>query len=193
MQMDTGVNLGHGHIRFLDIDELEKLYDFKNKATPWNFTIFDNLEADTDIEKWVQLLKPDILFVDHLQLIVTKRLETRTQELSRFVRNLKKMAVRYDIPVVALSQLRKEAEGRVPLISDLYESGGIAQNADQVFLLYRPGLYDKDKHTLNETNLYVAKNRHGEVGTLHLYFSTDKLQFFDTEIYREEELSYDKR
>lgn len=195
MQMDTEVDLGHGHIRFLDVAELEKLYDFKIKAAHWNFTIFDDLEADTDIEKWVQLLKPDILFIDHLQLIITKKLETRTQELTSFVRHLKKMARKYNIPIVALSQLRKEAEGRVPLVNDLYESGGIGQNADQVLLLYRPGLYGVkgEEHTINETKLYVAKNRHGAVGTLPLYFSTDKLQFFDTEPNRIAEPNYDKR
>lgn len=193
MQMDTGVDLGHGHIRFLNVAELEKLYDFKIKAAPWEFTIFDDLEADTDVEKWVQLLKPDILFVDHLQLIVTRKLETRTQELTGFVRHLKKMAGKYNIPIVALSQLKKEAEGRVPLVSDLYESGGIGQNADQVFLLYRPGLYKAEEHTINETSLIVSKNRHGEVGTLPLYFSTNKLQFFDAETHRVEEPNYDER
>lgn len=183
MQMDTEVNLGHGHIRFLEEAELEKLYDFKREVIPdWNFIIFDDLETNMDIERWVRVLRPDILFIDHLQLVVVSgNRENRTRELTEFTRSLKRMAGKYDMPVVVLSQLRKDAEGRVPLVSDLYESGGIGQNADQVFLLYRPGMYNKKKYSLNETKLYIAKNRHGEVGQMKLYFNTKKLRFYDME------------
>ena len=54
------------------------------------------------------------------------------------------------------------------MLSDLRESGSIEQDADVVLFLYRDDYYDQESDRKNVAELIVAKNRHGEVGTIEL-------------------------
>ncbi|WP_146244943.1 replicative DNA helicase [Curtobacterium sp. MCBD17_028] len=104
--------------------------------------------------------------IDYLQLM-----EGATQQQSRqeFVgavsRALKKLAKQLGVPVIALSQLNRLVEGRksrVPILSDLRESGSIEQDADVVLLLS----YDRARP--HDLTVSVGKNRHGELGEVSL-------------------------
>jgi len=75
------------------------------------------------------------------------------------------------MPVIALSQLSRAVEMRGkkrPQLSDLRESGSIEQDADIVMFIYRDDYYDKESEKRNQAELIVAKNRHGELGTINL-------------------------
>lgn len=76
--------------------------------------------------------------VDHLQLVIAKGSERR-HELAGITRKLKELAMDLSIPVLALSQLQRnvEKENRMPIMSDLAESGSIEQDADGVMFLAR--------------------------------------------------------
>ncbi|MEG0910982.1 MAG: replicative DNA helicase [Ruthenibacterium sp.] len=122
--------------------------------------------------------KPDIgvVVIDYLQLMSTgKRTENRVQEISEITRNLKIMAKELNVPVIALSQLARGSESRAdhhPLLSDLRDSGSIEQDADIVLFLYRGAYYTDgasgEEPDQNTAECIVAKNRHGEVGTVQL-------------------------
>ena len=123
--------------------------------------------------------KPDIgvIIIDYLQLMSTgKRTENRVQEISEITRNLKIMAKELNVPVIALSQLSRSAEknrtDHHPVLSDLRDSGSIEQDADIVLFLYREEYYNKDGEEapggISTAEVIVAKNRHGETGTVNL-------------------------
>ncbi len=131
----------------------------------------------------------DCVIIDYLGLISSsERTENRVQEVTKITKNLKMMAKDLNIPVVCCAQLSRGTEGRGkshrPQLSDLRESGSIEQDADIVMFLYREVYYagekleeeqeniDKDK-----TELIVAKNRHGETGTIELVFDSEYTRF----------------
>ena len=81
------------------------------------------------------------------------------------------MAKEISVPVIALSQLARGTETRQnhrPILSDLRESGTIEQDADIVMFLYRDEYYNSDTEKPGVAECIVAKNRHGETGTIEL-------------------------
>ena len=129
-----------------------------------------------------------VVVVDYIQLMSTgKRSDNRVQEISEITRNLKIMAKELDVPIIALSQLSRSAEkgsgrdGR-PQLSDLRDSGSIEQDADVVLFLYRDAYYNKSEdadQTLAEC--IIAKNRHGESGTIPLSWDGAHTRFYDVD------------
>lgn len=118
----------------------------------------------------------EVLYVDYLQLVTADGKENRTQEVSTISRGLKRLARQLNIPVVAASQLSRNSEHREPLLSDLRESGSIEQDADIVFFLHRPDLYD-DNAPPNVTKILVAKHRNGPTGYCRLVWRPETAQF----------------
>ena len=110
-----------------------------------------------------------LVVIDYLQLMTSgKRVENRQQEVSEFSRQLKLMAKELDVPVIAISQLNRGPEQRtnkVPMLSDLRESGSIEQDADVVILLHREDMYDSQNRQ-GEADLIVAKHRNGPTRTI---------------------------
>ena len=114
-----------------------------------------------------------LIIIDYLQLMESKsNVPSRQQEISEISRSLKIMAKELDVPVIALSQLSRATESRAdhrPMLSDLRESGSIEQDADIVLFLHREDYYDKESEKKNIAEVIIAKNRHGETGTVELY------------------------
>ncbi|MDE6782036.1 MAG: replicative DNA helicase [Ruminococcus sp.] len=113
-----------------------------------------------------------LVIIDYLQLITsTSRYNNRAVEVSEITRQLKIMAKELNVPVILLSQLSRAVEGRNdkrPMLSDLKESGSIEQDADIVLFLYRDSYYNKESTKQNISECIIAKNRHGETGTVEL-------------------------
>lgn len=122
-----------------------------------------------------RLKRPGLVIIDYLQLMNSnRRIENRVNEISEITRQLKLMAKELDVPIITLSQLSRAVESRNdkrPLLSDLRESGSIEQDADIVMFLYRDAYYNKDTPDPTLAECIVAKNRHGETGTVNLRFS----------------------
>ncbi len=121
------------------------------------------------------------IFVDYLQLMRgSERSENRQQEISGISRSLKALAKELEVPVIALSQLSRAVEQREkkrPILSDLLESGGIEANADVVAFIYREGYYNQDMENRHETDIIIAKQRNGPVGSIQLYFKESHNKF----------------
>ncbi|HPE15409.1 MAG TPA: replicative DNA helicase [Oscillospiraceae bacterium] len=138
-----------------------------------------------------------LVIVDYLQLMQSAGTrqngsESRQQIVSDISRSLKIMAKELQVPVLCLSQLSRagEREGvmaRKPRLSDLRESGAIEQDADIVMFLYREDYYSEDADNPNLAECIVAKNRHGETGTLPLQWQPDYTLFTDVETRYEED------
>jgi replicative DNA helicase len=122
-----------------------------------------------------------IIFVDYLTLITAENRDlARHEQIAEISRSLKALARELDIPVVALSQVRRESEGKMPSLADLRESGSIEQDADVVIFLHRErisgGMDDEIPRDI-ETDLIVAKQRNGPVGSLKLAFIPEYTKF----------------
>lgn len=113
-----------------------------------------------------------LIIIDYLQLMESKTANgSRQQEISEISRGLKILAKELNVPVIALSQLSRATESRAdhrPMLSDLRESGSIEQDADIVMFLHREDYYDKETEKKNVAEVIIAKNRHGETGTVEL-------------------------
>ena len=116
-----------------------------------------------------------ILFIDYLTLITSETRDIpRHEQIAEISRSLKALARELDIPVVALSQVRRETEGKRPTLADLRESGSIEQDADVVIFLHRDrGTEAKAEEEAPSniiTELILAKQRNGPIGTVEIAF-----------------------
>ena len=126
----------------------------------------------------------DLLCIDYLQLMGTReKQKDRRLEVEHITRQLKLLAMELQIPIVALSQLSRNAEvsDREPILSDLRESGSIEQDASQVIFLHR----EKGKEVAfgyredidRFLKVIIAKNRNGAIGICYMKFEADTMTF----------------
>ena len=138
-----------------------------------------------------RLGKVDLVIVDYLGLMHSPNAHNgnRVQEISEITRGLKLMAKELNVPVVVCSQLRRAAaadkESNKPSLSSLRDSGSIEQDADIVLFLHREDYYKNanpekalDEHA---ATCIVAKNRHGEVRDIELYWDGQFTRFTSVE------------
>lgn len=123
------------------------------------------------------------IMIDYMQLMDNPGVESRQQQISEISRGIKSVARELSVPVIALSQLNRQSEGRDghrPRMSDLRESGSIEQDADVVMLLHREDYYkmaDPDFQPDNIAELIIAKQRNGPTGTVKLTFMNKTTRF----------------
>lgn len=126
----------------------------------------------------------DAIIIDYLQLVdsSSKYAGNRVLEVGEVSRELKKLAMELEVPIIALAQLSRQLESREnkrPLLSDLKESGSIEQDADIVMFLYNDDYYKrpKDIPPSSVMEIILAKNRSGSTGTVELVFDRGYLSF----------------
>lgn len=146
----------------------------------------NSLEMRTKARKLQAAVGIGLLIIDYLQLMSSRYLnpssENRVQEVSEISRSIKGLARELNIPVLAVSQLSRAVEQRtrkVPMLSDLRESGSIEQDADIVAFIYREEYYNPDcaedeKHL---AQIIVAKHRNGPTGQVNFYFKKEQTRF----------------
>jgi len=131
-----------------------------------------------------------IIMIDYLQLMSgSGHSESRQQEISEISRSLKALARELNVPVVALSQLSRAVEQRPdhrPMLSDLRESGAIEQDADVVMFLYRDDYYNHDSDRKGISEVIIAKQRNGPIGTVELAWLPEYTKFANLEHSRKE-------
>lgn len=128
--------------------------------------------------------KPDLLVIDYLQLLHPVNKEySREREVAVITRDLKRMTQEFNIPIVILAQLNRNAEGTRPTMADLRESGAIEQDSDNVIFLHEPkdkeitelissGKMPKEYFDYLRENQYsfsyiiIEKQRNGPTGTI---------------------------
>lgn len=185
----TDVDSSHLRTGQLDPGELRRVHEASTELAHLPIHIDDNPSVSIDYVRFsAKLLQSkglcDAIIIDYLQLCDMKADRSnrnREQEVAQVSRKAKMLAKELNVPVILLSQLNRDSEGRPdnrPALSDLRESGAIEQDADIVLLLHRPALYGRvtDRKTSYPTEglgiAIVAKNRNGETG--EVYFSHNK-------------------
>lgn len=138
-----------------------------------------------------------LIIIDYLQLIEGSGQESRQQEVSEISRQLKKLAMELNVPVIALSQLSRSVESRQdkrPILSDLRESGSLEQDADIVAFLYREDYYRSEEEEAEEVEednvieVLIEKNRSGARGDVKLLFIKEYNKFSSLTYYPEDQI-----
>ena len=127
-----------------------------------------------------------LIIIDYLQLMSGsgKGSDSRQQEISDISRSLKALARELSVPVIALSQLSRAVEQRPdhrPMLSDLRESGAIEQDADVVMFIYRDDYYNHDSEMKGISEIIIAKQRNGPIGTVNLVWLPQYTKFANME------------
>lgn len=131
---------------------------------------------DVRVQTMKQTDKPQVIFIDYLQLMQTDAKIDRRVAIERISRDLKIIANETDAIIVILSQLSRGVESRNdkrPMLSDMKESGGIEADASIAMLLYREDYYDKDieeEDGKSTVECNIAKNKDGETGVIEFDF-----------------------
>jgi len=132
-----------------------------------------------------------MIIIDYLQLMSgSGRSDSRQQEISDISRSLKAVARELHVPVLALSQLSRAVEQRPdhrPMLSDLRESGAIEQDADVVMFIYRDDYYNHDTDRKGVSEIIIAKQRNGPIGTVELAWLPEYTKFANLERSRKSE------
>ena len=155
------------------------------------FTADSGIYTVSDLAGYATSGSYDVIFVDYLGILMPEQDDaqrTKYEQISNMSKAMKALAKRAKIPIIALSQLNRESNSRKdkrPTLAELRDSGAIEQDADGVILLHRAGYYAEEKPGMENIELIIAKNRHGETGTIPLTWWAKSGQI--TEIsYREE-------
>ncbi len=170
--------LNHKEVYFLeDVDCMYPQYILDTKKPT------DSIEVDIAeaVNKGVR-----ILFLDYIQMVRWGfKSESETLRLKEITNKLHNLALEYNIPIVILCQLTKEAANRVtkkdadptPTISDIRDGGFIVNDSDVILLLHRPNMIKHSKEELSllgdvieDAQIIVGKNRNGVTGTINTEF-----------------------
>ncbi|MBR6583718.1 MAG: replicative DNA helicase [Treponema sp.] len=127
------------------------------------------LELRAMARRMVKNHKVKIIFIDYIGLITTENPNAPVyDQVSEVSKSLKALARELEIPIVALCQVARAAEGEPPNLAQLRGSGSIEQDADVVMFLHRERL--KEETPVQEATLILAKQRNGATGDIKISF-----------------------
>ncbi|MGO2030630.1 replicative DNA helicase [Glutamicibacter ardleyensis] len=161
-------NLNKGELSESDWDKVATL---AGRSVEWPLYVEDNsmlsmAQIRAHVRTWKRRGPLKVVVIDYLQLVrPADRSDSRERQVSRIAEDCKHLAKEFDIHVIALAQVNRQNTQRQdprPTMSDLRESGGIEAFADNIILLHR------DDNSEGEIEFIIAKNRHGETGTINL-------------------------
>ena len=160
-------------------DDEQQKYDKANEelSKQTNLYISSGAKRVSEIRADQRKMKYDVLFVDYLQLVIPDGIYqgNRQAEVSDVSRQLKAIAIDFDIPVILLAQLNRVSEGkqgREPSMSELRESGSLEQDASVVVLMW-----NKDENDRTRKGLKIDKSRNGKTGRCDMVFDGSRLSF----------------
>ncbi len=177
----TGILSSHG-----ELNDYALLRDALTRLSETKIFIDDTpgltaLQIRTKARRLMSEQGLDLIIIDYLQLIGTSsNYINPVQQYTEISKAIKIIARELNVPVLALSQLSRSVEQRippVPKLSDLRETGSIEQDADVVMLLYREDRYRKTTENTNVAEVIIAKHRNGATGSVKLYFEDKQASF----------------
>lgn len=174
----------------LNDDEVERIMSAINDIKQHsNFRIEDHAQITPQDVREIAMRdsdKPQIICIDYLQLMKSDLPQKdRRLEVEKISRDLKIIAKETGCLIIALSQLSRGVESRQdkrPMMSDLREAGGIEQDANMIFMLYRDDYYNReiadDETGKSDIEVNVVKNKDGETGVVELEFYKKTQRFY---------------
>ncbi len=176
-----------GKIRsgMLKLEELQKLQDAAGQCFEAPLYIVDTPNMQLiDLRSVARRLKTEhdikIIFIDYIGLVSTEHSDAPVYEqVAEISKSLKSLARELNIPVVALSQVARDAEGNEPTLAQLRGSGSVEQDADVVMFIHRERKKTEEGETnpVQDAKLIVAKQRNGPIGDVNLIFLANFTRF----------------
>jgi replicative DNA helicase len=157
----------------LSESDLDGIHKAGNDITDGKLYIYDQPNASImDIKAKARRMKKregiEAVFVDYIGLIQPDRRDLpRHEQISSVCKELKSLAREIRVPVIALAQLNRLAEGKKPGLSELKGSGALEEDADVVMLLHRERGEEGNER---ETELNIAKHRNGPTDKVPLIY-----------------------
>lgn len=170
----------------LKMDDLQRLQDAASRCYESPFYVVDSpnmklLDLRAIARQMVLQYQVKIIFIDYLTLVTSENTTIpRHEQIAEISRSLKSLARELAIPVVALSQVKRDAEGQRPTLADLRESGSIEQDADVVMFLHRDRRHETDQEErspVQDTELILSKQRNGPIGDIHIAYLPSYTKF----------------
>lgn len=186
---ESGINATDFKSGRLSPDEFVSMADGQNNISMLPIEINDTAsmtvqQIKSQAKKLKRKGKCDIILIDYLQLINMPVINGRNKndEVSEASRAIKIMAKDLEVPVVLLSQLSRKVEERgvkMPMLSDLRDSGAIEQDADVILFLYRDYYYTEKEEDRNTAIIRIAKNREERTGDVVVWVNNSISDFKD--------------
>lgn len=157
------------------------------KALSRDLWIYDRSAVTLDelisiARKWKHRNDIGALYIDYAQRIKVPGCRDRIQEVSEVAIGMKNLARDLNIPVVALAQVKAAVEARPdkrPTSGDLANSDELTREADQILMLYRDEVYNRDSPDKGVAEVLIEKNRHGPTGFKKVAFLSETMRFAD--------------
>lgn len=181
LSMESNVAGGKLRSGMLSMADFQKLQDAAGRIYNAPLYIVDQpnmqlLDVRALSRRLVVDKKVKIIFIDYIGLISTENPSAPVYEQqSEVSRSLKALARELDIPIVALCQVARDAEGNEPNLAQLRGSGSIEQDADVVMFLHRER--SRNEEPTQEAKLIVAKQRNGPTGDVELTYLPSYTKF----------------
>lgn len=169
----------------LKLDDFQKINDAAGRCYDAPLYIVDTPNMQLiDLRAMARRMrtnqKVEIIFIDYIGLIATENSAAPVYEqVSEISKSLKSLARELNIPVVALCQVSRDAEGNKPGLNQLRGSGSIEQDADVVMFIHRDRKKqdDEEPEPVQEAEIIVAKQRNGPIGDVKLLFLSSITRF----------------
>ncbi|MCQ2576327.1 MAG: replicative DNA helicase [Treponema sp.] len=173
LSMEARVDMQKMRSGMLRMDEVKKIQDAAGRWFEAPLYIVDTpnmrlLDLRAMARRMVVNHHVKIIFIDYIGLISTENTAAPVYEqISEISKSLKALARELKIPIVALCQVARDAEGQEPNLAQLRGSGSIEQDADVVMFIHRERLRD-DKAAVQDAKIILAKQRNGPTGDVDI-------------------------
>lgn len=160
----------------LKVDDVKKIQDAAGRWFEAPLYTVDTpnmklIDLRAVARRMVKNNKVQIIFIDYIGLISTEDPTAPVfEQVSLISKSLKALARELNIPIVALCQVARDAEGQEPNLAQLRGSGSIEQDADVVMFLHRDRIKDGDSVAAQEAKIILAKQRNGACGDIDIMF-----------------------
>lgn len=181
----TRINSGKMRERTLTPEELQDIA-MTMEIMCKNPLIVDDAPAlsAADVKAKIIKQRPDIIFVDNLQLMAALSSKRQQHEVyAETTGMLKQIALKYKIVIVLLVQESRDADkGAAPTLSGLRGSAAIESDSDGVIFIRnkRPDHFLQGDECV-ETKMYIEKNRHGGTGQCHFLWQPQYHRYIETD------------
>ncbi len=137
----------------------DKLYFYPSDS---NFTLDKFIMSLLDFTEWIEKkIHLDLIIIDHLQYFSLASGEKEIQEITKILKEVKRITEYYNVPIILVSHLRKRGKNSgVPTHEDFYGSGNIAKIASTAILLSKKR-EDNLSKGIFPTYIGIAKSRVG--------------------------------
>ncbi|MCR5765545.1 MAG: replicative DNA helicase [Treponema sp.] len=180
LSMEANVNMGRMRSGMIRKEDIMKIQDAAGRWFESPLYTVDTpnmrlLDLKAMARRMVKNHKVEIIFIDYIGLITTENTSAPVYEqVSEISKALKALARELEIPVVALCQVARDAEGKEPNLAQLRGSGSIEQDADVVMFIDRDrlkdGLKSEEKNAVQKAKIILAKQRNGPTGDINISF-----------------------